>query len=306
MLERQQQPQPVACHRDSTAPMSSFSLCRRRPHTHTWFPREFTLRIAAYGSTRLPTPEPERRQFMQSCRLPLAGIIRRAPLAKPRLAALREGAPWLHQSIMAEWPHEYHKYCSMYPTNHAGPAVLPESPWAAAGAGAKWASGLPLPAPASPRAARSGRARSASAMADDGEQYQYDLFCIGAGSGGVRASRMSASYGGRVAVCEMPYAAKASDDLGGAGGTCVIRGCVPKKLLVFGSHFRRAPRRPPRRPASSAARRLRLSLPPPVLAAARASHTRAPPPHTLAATSSRTQKASAGTCLARRATTGRR
>jgi glutathione reductase (NADPH) len=57
--------------------------------------------------------------------------------------------------------------------------------------------------------------------------YDYDLFVIGAGSGGVRASRMSASYGARVAVCE---------DFR-IGGTCVIRGCVPKKLLMYASHF---------------------------------------------------------------------
>jgi glutathione reductase (NADPH) len=57
--------------------------------------------------------------------------------------------------------------------------------------------------------------------------YDYDLFVIGAGSGGVRASRVSAGYGARVAVAE-EYR---------VGGTCVIRGCVPKKLLVYGSHF---------------------------------------------------------------------
>jgi glutathione reductase (NADPH) len=57
--------------------------------------------------------------------------------------------------------------------------------------------------------------------------YDYDLFVIGAGSGGVRASRVSAAYGARVAVAE-EYR---------VGGTCVIRGCVPKKLLVYGAHF---------------------------------------------------------------------
>ncbi|MBX9883619.1 MAG: glutathione-disulfide reductase [Novosphingobium sp.] len=57
--------------------------------------------------------------------------------------------------------------------------------------------------------------------------YDYDLFVIGAGSGGVRASRVAASHGARVAVAE-EYR---------IGGTCVIRGCVPKKLLVYGSHF---------------------------------------------------------------------
>ncbi len=58
-------------------------------------------------------------------------------------------------------------------------------------------------------------------------EYDYDLFVIGAGSGGVRAARVSAAYGARVAVAE-EYR---------VGGTCVIRGCVPKKLLVYGSHF---------------------------------------------------------------------
>jgi glutathione reductase (NADPH) len=57
--------------------------------------------------------------------------------------------------------------------------------------------------------------------------FDYDLFVIGAGSGGVRASRVSAAYGARVAVAE-EYR---------VGGTCVIRGCVPKKLLVYGAHF---------------------------------------------------------------------
>ncbi len=55
----------------------------------------------------------------------------------------------------------------------------------------------------------------------------YDLFVIGAGSGGVRASRVAASHGARVAVAEEHK----------VGGTCVIRGCVPKKLLVYGAHF---------------------------------------------------------------------
>src|SRR3954452_19250723 len=57
--------------------------------------------------------------------------------------------------------------------------------------------------------------------------YDYDLFVIGAGSGGVRAARVSAAHGARVAIAE-EYR---------VGGTCVIRGCVPKKLLVYGSHF---------------------------------------------------------------------
>src|SRR3954466_14811564 len=55
----------------------------------------------------------------------------------------------------------------------------------------------------------------------------FDLFVIGAGSGGVRAPRVSAAYGARVAIAEEHK----------VGGTCVIRGCVPKKLLVYGAHF---------------------------------------------------------------------
>ncbi|MBT5192525.1 MAG: glutathione-disulfide reductase [Rhodospirillaceae bacterium] len=57
--------------------------------------------------------------------------------------------------------------------------------------------------------------------------YDFDLFVFGAGSGGVRASRIAAGHGARVAVAEeYRY-----------GGTCVIRGCVPKKLFVYASHF---------------------------------------------------------------------
>lgn len=58
-------------------------------------------------------------------------------------------------------------------------------------------------------------------------EYDYDLFVIGAGSGGVRAARIAANHGAKVAVAE-EYR---------VGGTCVIRGCVPKKLFVYASHF---------------------------------------------------------------------
>jgi glutathione reductase (NADPH) len=58
--------------------------------------------------------------------------------------------------------------------------------------------------------------------------YDYDLFVIGAGSGGVRAARVAAGFGARVAIAEQYR----------PGGTCVIRGCVPKKLLVYAAHFR--------------------------------------------------------------------
>jgi glutathione reductase (NADPH) len=57
--------------------------------------------------------------------------------------------------------------------------------------------------------------------------YDYDLFTIGAGSGGVRASRMSASFGAKVGVAEELY----------LGGTCVNVGCIPKKLLVYAAHY---------------------------------------------------------------------
>jgi glutathione reductase (NADPH) len=58
-------------------------------------------------------------------------------------------------------------------------------------------------------------------------EYDFDLFTLGAGSGGVAASRRAGAYGARVAICEEDR----------VGGTCVLRGCVPKKLLVYGSHF---------------------------------------------------------------------
>lgn len=58
-------------------------------------------------------------------------------------------------------------------------------------------------------------------------EYDFDLFVIGAGSGGVRASRMAASFGARVAVAEELY----------LGGTCVNVGCVPKKLFAYAAHF---------------------------------------------------------------------
>ncbi len=59
------------------------------------------------------------------------------------------------------------------------------------------------------------------------QNYQYDLFVIGAGSGGVRASRFAAQYGARVAIAEDTY----------MGGTCVNVGCVPKKLFAYAAHF---------------------------------------------------------------------
>ena len=58
-------------------------------------------------------------------------------------------------------------------------------------------------------------------------EYDFDLFVIGVGSGGVRAARMSSTYGARVATAEDKF----------MGGTCVNVGCVPKKLMVYASHF---------------------------------------------------------------------
>src|SRR5258705_6778947 len=57
--------------------------------------------------------------------------------------------------------------------------------------------------------------------------FDYDLFIIGAGSGGVRAARFAASFGARVAVAEERY----------LGGTCVNVGCIPKKLLTYAAHY---------------------------------------------------------------------
>ena len=58
-------------------------------------------------------------------------------------------------------------------------------------------------------------------------KHEFDLVVVGAGSGGVRAARVAAAHGARVAIIEEHR----------IGGTCVIRGCVPKKLLVYGAHF---------------------------------------------------------------------
>lgn len=64
-------------------------------------------------------------------------------------------------------------------------------------------------------------------MSKEQSEYDYDLFVIGAGSGGVRAARIAASHGAKTGIAE-EYR---------VGGTCVIRGCVPKKMLVYGAHF---------------------------------------------------------------------
>ncbi|KAF5482331.1 hypothetical protein F2P56_002911, partial [Juglans regia] len=82
---------------------------------------------------------------------------------------------------------------------------------------------------------------SARADSENGAEttrhYDFDLFTIGAGSGGVRASRYAANSGASVAICELPFSTISSETTGGVGGTCVLRGCVPKKLLVYASKF---------------------------------------------------------------------
>ncbi len=86
--------------------------------------------------------------------------------------------------------------------------------------------------PAAPRSSTlSPRLRAqhaGTAQARHMSDFDYDLFVIGGGSGGVRAARISANHGAKVAVAE-EYR---------LGGTCVIRGCVPKKLFVYASRFR--------------------------------------------------------------------
>ncbi|WZY87917.1 LOW QUALITY PROTEIN: hypothetical protein YC2023_044652 [Brassica napus] len=72
---------------------------------------------------------------------------------------------------------------------------------------------------------------------DSDLRYDFDLFTVGAGSGGVRASRFATSFGASAAVCELPFSTISSDTAGGVGGTCVLRGCVPKKLLVYASKY---------------------------------------------------------------------
>uniref|UniRef100_A0A6N2KTJ0 Pyridine nucleotide-disulphide oxidoreductase dimerisation domain-containing protein n=1 Tax=Salix viminalis TaxID=40686 RepID=A0A6N2KTJ0_SALVM len=67
--------------------------------------------------------------------------------------------------------------------------------------------------------------------AEASRHYDFDLFTIGAGSGGVRASRFAANFGASVAVCELPFSTVSSEL------TCVLRGCVPKKLLVYASKY---------------------------------------------------------------------
>uniref|UniRef100_A0A383VZR7 Glutathione-disulfide reductase n=1 Tax=Tetradesmus obliquus TaxID=3088 RepID=A0A383VZR7_TETOB len=85
------------------------------------------------------------------------------------------------------------------------------------------------------RAAAPGANGSSSSSSSS---YDYDAVIIGAGSAGVRAARTAAEKGARVAVVELPMAFLSSADKGGVGGTCVLRGCVPKKLLLFATEFK--------------------------------------------------------------------
>ncbi|CAN7049330.1 unnamed protein product [Brassica rapa subsp. trilocularis] len=81
------------------------------------------------------------------------------------------------------------------------------------------------------------KAAAAGEEATTETHYDFDLFVIGAGSGGVRAARFSANNGAKVGICELPFHPISSEEIGGVGGTCVIRGCVPKKILVYGATY---------------------------------------------------------------------
>ncbi|GBF98807.1 glutathione chloroplastic [Raphidocelis subcapitata] len=113
----------------------------------------------------------------------------------------------------------------------AGAATPAHAPFAAAPPARAAAAAAARRAPPPPRAAPAGGAAPAP------RSYDYDIITIGAGSGGVRGSRFAASYGARVAVVELPFEYISSDTAGGVGGTCVLRGCVPKKLMVYASEY---------------------------------------------------------------------
>eukprot|EP00882_Tetradesmus_deserticola_P000964 GHRQ01001045.1.p1 GENE.GHRQ01001045.1~~GHRQ01001045.1.p1 ORF type:complete len:615 (+),score=246.99 GHRQ01001045.1:169-2013(+) len=97
------------------------------------------------------------------------------------------------------------------------------------------AAGAYLTSVNSPR--RMGATKAAAADAN-GSSCEYDAVVIGGGSAGVRAARTAAENGARVALVELPFAFLSSAEKGGVGGTCVLRGCVPKKLLLFATEFK--------------------------------------------------------------------
>merc|ERR1719387_314582 len=82
-------------------------------------------------------------------------------------------------------------------------------------------------------------------MADAGS-FDFDLFVIGTGSGGMRAVKKAKGFGvGSVGTCDMPFSQLSvegrsicdANTVGGVGGTCVLRGCVPKKYFWYASHY---------------------------------------------------------------------
>lgn len=136
------------------------------------------------------------------------------------------------------------------PPQHTNTACSPRLALSAASRAPLVAATAPAPAAAAafrraiaaPRPLRSTTTATAATANDAGKQqgdekYDYDLFFLGAGSGGVRGARFASSYGAKVAVAEMPLRWVSSDTEGGVGGTCVLRGCVPKKLMVYASEY---------------------------------------------------------------------
>jgi len=79
--------------------------------------------------------------------------------------------------------------------------------------------------------------RSSAVLRASEQEYDYDLLVIGGGSGGVRASRIAAGHGAKVALLETQLKHGIKPDYAAIGGTCVNVGCVPKKLMVFASRY---------------------------------------------------------------------
>ncbi|KAJ9520911.1 hypothetical protein QJQ45_014104 [Haematococcus lacustris] len=90
----------------------------------------------------------------------------------------------------------------------------------------------PLAAAFTPPPQRHKHLIQAMATSEANGDHDADLFVIGAGSGGTRAARIAAQKGARVIVAELPFGLVSSDSAGGVGGCCVLRGCVPKKLML--------------------------------------------------------------------------